>query len=224
MAASASADAFQGLIDCPVLKNKISCLRGRNGQPHEVQHAFMLKYGRSLSSCLATGILFGLFLMLSPSTGCAFELKARHATIVYEKEELLREFNKEVSLGSLSLLATSKKSDTAEDEVINKIDAVVEKVEAVLEMFPKNLKLTLVLLSSQKEVQRIYSEKYGISVDYIAFYSRRYKTVYISVDDIHIGVLAHEISHAIMDHYFGVPPPARINEVLGQFVEIHLED
>jgi len=63
-----------------------------------------------------------------------------------------------------------------------------------------------------------------LGVDYIAFYSRRYETIYISVDDAHIGVLAHEISHAIMDHYFGVPPPAKINEVLGQFVEIHLED
>lgn len=162
--------------------------------------------------------------MSSISTGYCFELKTGHATIVYGKEELLREFNKEVSLGSLSFLVRGKKSGTVEDEVINKIDAVIEKVEAVLEMFPKDLKLTVMLLASQKEVQRIYSEKYGISVDYIAFYSRRYETIYISVDDAHIGVLAHEISHAIMDHYFGVPPPAKINEVLGQFVEIHLED
>jgi hypothetical protein len=172
----------------------------------------------------AKGMLAGLFLILSISTGYSFELKTRHTTIVYGKEELLREFNKKVSLKSLSYLVRGKKNETVEDEITNKIDAVVEKVESVLDMFPKNMKLTVMLLASDKEVQRIYREKYGVSVDYIAFYSRQYNTVYISVDDARLGVLAHEIGHAVMDHYFGVSPPARIHEVLSQFVESHLED
>jgi hypothetical protein len=43
--------------------------------------------------------------------------------------------------------------------------------------------------------------------------------VYISYPEMTIGMLGHKIAHAIISHYFVVPPPAKIQEVLAGYVE-----
>lgn len=169
-------------------------------------------------------ILTGLFFIMSGSLAFGSELKTQYSTIVYENEKLLRQFNKEVSLGSLSYLTRNKTSITAGDETRNKLDAVVERIETILDMFPRELKFKVILLPSDADVQRVYRTKYGKTVNFIAFYSPRDKTVFFSVDDISLDVLAHELTHVILDYYFGVSPPEKIHEVLAQFVEAHLKD
>jgi hypothetical protein len=168
--------------------------------------------------------LAGLILLTRAATSSAFELKTQYATVVYDNQELLRKFNGELSLGSLSYLLRNRKNITFEDEARNKIEVLVERVEAVLDMFPRGLAIRIVLLPRDTDVQKAYRTKYGVNVDYIAFYSPREKTMYVSVDDVRLGVLAHELTHAILDRYFGVPPPTKIHEVLAQFVETHLRD
>jgi hypothetical protein len=175
-----------------------------------------------LKSCKAIFTL--ALILLSASASSGYELKTRYSTIIYEKEDQLQEFNKEVALGSLSYLMKNKKSITANEEIGNKTDVIVERVETILEMFPRGLKFTIVLLSTDEEVQKIYRDKYGRRVDYIAFYSPRDKTVFISVNDIRLGVLAHEFAHVIIDRYYGIPTPVNIHEILAQYVESHLED
>ncbi len=162
--------------------------------------------------------------MLYPEIG--YELKTQYATIIYEKEEQLQQFNKRVSLGSLSYLnpKRNKNSITVVDKVKNKLDVIVERVKTILDMFPGDLKFRIMLLPSDANIQKIYRYKYQKSVDYIAFYSPEEKTIFISVNDIKLEVLAHELAHVILDHYFAVSPPVKIHEVLAQFVENHLKD
>ncbi len=175
-----------------------------------------LSISRALFTCL--------FLLMSASISSGYELKTRYATIIYENEKLLRQFNREVSLGSLSYLIRNKTSITADDEVKNKLDAIVERIETILDMFPKELKFKVILLPSDTDVQKIYRKKYGKNVDYIAFYSPREKTVFVSVNDISLGVLAHELAHVIIDLFYGIPTPVNIHEVLAQYVESHIRD
>jgi hypothetical protein len=163
------------------------------------------------------------FLLLAYSVAFGHELKSCHATIVYGSDDQLRRFNKEIWLGSLSYLLSDKKSVTMDEEVINKLDVLIERVETILSMYPKEVRFTLVLLSSDKEVQREF-RKYRKDGDYIAFYSARNKTIYVSVRDVDIGVLAHEIAHLIIDLYYGIRTPSKIHEVLAQYVENHLRD
>lgn len=173
---------------------------------------------------VSRAILTGLFFIMSASLAFGYELKTQYATIIYENENLLRQFNKEVSLGSLSYLIRNKTSITADDEVKNKLDAIVERIETILDMFPKELKFKIILLPSDTDVQKIYRNKYRRNVDYIAFYSPRDKTIFISVNDISLGVLAHELAHVIIDRYYGIPTPVNIHEILAQYVESHLRD
>ncbi len=54
------------------------------------------------------------------------------------------------------------------------------------------------------------------------FYLHQKNAVYISSAELTLGVLAHEVSHAIISHYFVVPPPVKVQEVLAGYVEYSL--
>lgn len=113
---------------------------------------------------------------------------------------------------------------TVEDEVYAKVDILVEKVQVVLDMFPQNIKFNLILLENRDEVANIYKKNYGKLARHIAYYSLSQDTIYISVEDTRLRVIAHEIGHMIVDHFFQVRPPYHIHELLAQFAEKHITD
>ncbi len=155
----------------------------------------------------------------------AKEAKSRYATLQYSSQELLTEFNDEIKLGrNLSAFLRKTNIVTVEDEVLAKIDTIIEKAETILEMFPDQLHMKIVLLKEASDVARVFKEKYGKNVNYVAFYSLSEDTIYISVDDVTLAVLAHEIGHAIIDHYFKVRPPYNVHELMAQFVEKRIDD
>ncbi len=169
-------------------------------------------------------LFFVLTLLLFFTSVYAGEINSRYTAIVYSNETQLRKFNKEIKLGSLSYLMKDRTSISFEDEIKNKMDVLIEKVESILEMYPRQIKISIVLLDSEKEVQGVYYKKYGRNVDFIAFYSPKDKTIYLSINDVELAVLAHELAHAVIDHYYGIMTPAKIHEVLAQYVETHLFD
>ena len=123
--------------------------------------------------------------------GSAAQASSRYVTLAYGDPQLLREFNDSLYINrKLSRHIRKKNVVTLEDEVLAKLDFVVEKVEVVLDMFPDNLHVTLVLLPSAREVSGVYKKFYGKKVNHIAFYSLSKKTIYISVDDTKLQVLA----------------------------------
>ena len=172
----------------------------------------------------STVLLACLFTLVLLSSSSGYELNTRYASIAYNSEDHLRKFNKEIALGSISYLLRNRRSITVDDEIRNKVDVIVEKVEAILEMHPKELRFTVSLLPSENEVHEIYRKKYGKSVDFVSFYSPRDRTIFVSVKDIDLAVLAHEIAHAIIDLYYGMTTPSKIQELLAQYVESHLKD
>ncbi|MFN2355840.1 MAG: hypothetical protein ABR512_15125 [Desulfopila sp.] len=173
-------------------------------------------------------LLFGIFilLLLYPLPSAAqYEGKSRYVTLVYSDKELLHDFNNQLILGrKLRYHLANKTIITVEDEVLAKLDTIIEKAETVLDMFPDKLHVTVVLLPSKKEVGAMYFSKYGKKVNHIAYYSLQEDTIYISVNDTKLRVIAHEIGHAIVDHYFQVRPPYTIHELMAQFTEKHITD
>ncbi|MBU1564277.1 MAG: hypothetical protein KJ630_01450 [Proteobacteria bacterium] len=155
----------------------------------------------------------------------AKEAKSRYATLRYNSQELLTDFNEEIQLGrNLSAFVRKANVVTVEDEVLAKIDTIIEKAETILEMFPDQLHMKIVLLKEASDVARVFKEKYGKNVNYVAFYSLSEATIYISVDDVNLAILAHEIGHAIVNHYFKVRPPYNVHELMAQFVEKRIDD
>lgn len=153
------------------------------------------------------------------------EQKSRYVTLSYADKAVLQEFNENLQLSRKLSYATRKKNVvTVGDEVLAKADIIIEKVQVVLDMFPNNYHIRLVLLPDDEDVARVYQQKYGKRVDHIAYYSLSEKTIYISADDTRLRVLAHEIGHSVVDHYFQVRPPYNIHELMAQFAEKHVTD
>jgi len=170
-------------------------------------------------------ILAVVTVLLSPSLVSGSELRSRYATLRYPDKELLKEFNSSLRLNrKLKYYVSQKNIVTTEDEVMAKLDTIIEKAEIVLDMFPANLHITIILLDSAGDVSRLFKTKYGKKARHIAFYSLTEDTIYISVNDSRLKVLAHEIGHAIVDHYFKVRPPYNIHELMAQFAEQHITD
>ena len=171
---------------------------------------------------VCTAVCWFFFL---PSPLSAKEARSRYITLVYATQKQLEDFNDNVDLGrKLNQLVRKKNVVTVEDEVLAKLDTILEKAETILDMFPDNLHVTVVLLDDIKEVSQVYKQKYGKDVDHIAYYSLSEDTIYFSVKDARLRVVAHEIGHAIVDHYFDVQPPYHIHELMAQFVEKHISD
>ncbi len=175
-------------------------------------------------------ILLTVCLLLACVMSCevenlsAREHKSRYATISYANNELLQEFNDNLRLNRKLNFAMRKNVVTVADEALAKVDIIIEKVQIVLDMFPDFYHVRLVLLPDEDDVARVYKRKYGKRVDHIAYYSLSEKTIYLSVDDLRLRVLAHEIGHSVVDHYFKVRPPYNIHELMAQFAEKHVTD
>jgi hypothetical protein len=169
-------------------------------------------------------ILILIFLFSLSSNLSCIEIRTRYTTIIFDDDKYLTRFNKEIRLGSLSYLLRDKKSITVEDEVKNKLDVIIDRVQDILSMYPKEVSFKIVLLPSSDDVQNTFKNKYKKDVDYIAFYSPKDKTIYISIKDVNLSVLVHEIAHVIVDFYYGIPTPSKIHEVLAHYVETHFSD
>jgi hypothetical protein len=171
---------------------------------------------------LALFILAGL---VPPPAHCAGQAQGRYVTLHYTSKEDLKSFNERLDLGrKLSRQVGKKNIVTIEDEVLAKLDTVMEKVEVVLDMFPADLRINVVLLTDAGDVSQVFAQKYGKRANHIAYYSLSEDTIYISVKDTRLAVIAHEMGHAVVDHYFTERPPYNIHELMAQFAEKHISD
>lgn len=153
------------------------------------------------------------------------KVQSRYVTLRFSNKQLLHDFNDALVFNrKLRYYLRNKNMVTVQDEVLAKLNVLIEKAEVVLDMFPPNLHITLVLLPTRKDVGRIYQSKYGKKANHIAYYSLKEKTIYISVKNTKLRVIAHEIGHAVVDHYFKVRPPYNIHELMAQFTEKHIGD
>jgi hypothetical protein len=159
-----------------------------------------------------------LFLFVSHSMALAGELKTKYAAVVYGKEQQMLRFSANVA-GTAGAGCAS-----VCDELGHVLDAAVLRVETVLGLVPEDLHFTILLTPSAEEVRKIYSARYGRDTDYVAFYAPEAKTIFISVADARPGILIHEITHAVLDQYFLIPPSAAVQEILAHFVELHIDN
>jgi len=166
--------------------------------------------------------LFIVFSLLSGTVAQA--ASSRYFTVRWNDPKVLRKFNDNLMIGRLSRFMQKRNIVTVEDEVYAKLDVILEKAQLVLDMYPNNMKATVVLLPDSRAVSAIYQQKYGKQVKHIAYYSLSEKTVYVSVDDVNLRVISHELGHAIVDHYFQERPPYHIHELMAQFAEKHITD
>ncbi|MFA6321186.1 MAG: hypothetical protein WCY36_04940 [Candidatus Omnitrophota bacterium] len=116
----------------------------------------------------------------------------------------------------------------AEEKVRYQLDALFRHAQAILDMRPANIHVNIKIFKTRAEVEgeylKIFNSAKPSAEDLKAFYVNKYNTIYTSEEDISDSVVAHEMGHAIIDHYFAVIPPEKIRELLASYVDLHLAE
>jgi HAMP domain-containing protein len=110
------------------------------------------------------------------------------------------------------------------EKISYKFDLIFYKVQELLDMRPKDLHLNVRIYRDQKDLDRVYMEIFDQENKFIAYYIFKINTLFASEAKISANVMAHEIAHCIVDHYFSVIPPKKVAEMIAQYADAHLRD
>jgi len=153
-------------------------------------------------------------------------LETKYTFIHYQSSKELKKFNDKIDYSpgewGLKRLFSSSDSNNMIDKLKKKVDALYERVQEILDMRKKMKNITINIYCDKKQLHAAYQEIYKKPRNLRAWYIYEYNTIYISVDDIHEGMLAHEMAHSIIDHYLTVRPPGATAEILARYVDSHL--
>jgi len=113
---------------------------------------------------------------------------------------------------------------SAEEKVSYRMDVLLERVERVLDIYPPKVSVNVRIYKTRGDLSEAYYNIMGVRGDYKSFYVNKLQTIYISEQDMDDSIMAHEIGHVVVDHYFNVIPSEKIREMLATYVDLHLED
>jgi predicted regulator of amino acid metabolism with ACT domain len=154
------------------------------------------------------------------------EIETKYTIIRYQDLKDLKKFNRKVKypLGEsgLTWLFSGGGSVNLTDKLKKKVDATYRRVQEILDMRKRMKKVTINIYQNKKQLRSVYYKIYMKECRIRAWYIYEYNTIYISVDDLHEGMLAHELAHSIIDHYLTVRPPPATSEILARYVDSHL--
>lgn len=145
--------------------------------------------------------------------------ETQYVTIHYSEDSDIATFTRNIGRG-LQFFGESQEKNPMLAK--NRVDAIVERVEQILDMYPSNLHFKIYIYPAYKDLSLKYLGMGSFGKSPIAFYNHKTRAIYLSLSDTTDGVLAHEIGHAVINFFFPVPPPARMQEILAQYVDKHL--
>jgi hypothetical protein len=186
-------------------------------------------YSKRLSCLCAGALIFFVAGFLEGKSGFCGEswecVETKYAIIHYNNQESLEAFDDQInytpggwSLGNLF----SSKSGNLFDSIAKKVDGIFEEIQTILDMRGHVKKVIINVYPSKKEFHEAYFTITGASCRLRAWYIFEVNTIYVNGEDVHEGILAHEIAHSIIDHYFSVRPPKATAEILARYVDEQL--
>ena len=141
-------------------------------------------------------------------------------TIQYTDDTYLKAFT--LRIGGFRF--TSEGFDQRLSLLKPRIDKIMQKVQAALDMHPSDIHISILLYPDYKSLEKIFRQFTLAGHTPLAFYANKTKSIYVDVSSITDGVLAHEMAHSVINFYFRTPPPAKMQEILAQYVDLHLWD
>lgn len=174
---------------------------------------------------------FSVFFYLI-STLCAFAyalcaycyaetVETKYFTIFLCADCSAAEFAKKISSESSVRFETYTESKSDINSIIKTdVDALYLEVSDVLDMH----------LDSYHGKINVHPDSVGVSetaygnvqiIDNLlpSIYVPSQNTIHISLKDLGVGVLSHEMAHALISNYFVVAPPPKVQEILAGYVE-----
>lgn len=168
---------------------------------------------------------------------CAQEcLNTQKAKIIYDSPADLQEINRKLNSSPAGFspqqnsVAPCQGQDPAASQLAAKIDDLLSKASGILRIDRQNYpKLTIRFLKDGQHVTKLFqlfqpsSERplfgYG---SLPAFYEPQSRTIILSLQDFHEGILAHEIAHFLLCSGRFPSPPEYYQEDLARHVEARI--
>lgn len=136
--------------------------------------------------------------------------------------DLVRRLNPQPSDAIIAGLRPGR-SASYEDELANMLDALYGQVSDILDIHLYSPKVNIRICGDNNQLKAVYSQMFhGDLGARESFYVYDSNTVYVSEEGFKRGIVGHEMAHAIISHYFVVPAPVKIQEVLSMYVEYNL--
>ncbi|MFA5119217.1 MAG: hypothetical protein WC695_10330 [Candidatus Omnitrophota bacterium] len=114
------------------------------------------------------------------------------------------------------------KADDTRGMLAGTLDGLYGEVSDILDIHMYTFHGSIRVVADKDSLSELFRQSYGVDIRDPSVYVHEKNTIYISLADLTIGMLGHEIAHAIISHYFVVPPPVKVQEVLSGYVEYNL--
>ena len=184
----------------------------------------------------AYGIVVGALLGVLLFTGWALagedivwkNLLTRYTIIKYQDKADLVKFDRSIDWspgkwGVKGLFASTSPKERTK-KLIEKIDALYKRAQEILDMRKRAKKAIIKIYPNLEQLRKAHIKHVKVEGHSRAWYLFKSRTIFLNVRDLHEGILAHEMGHHIIDHYFGVRPPSASAEILCRYVDKHLHD
>jgi hypothetical protein len=159
--------------------------------------------------------------------GSAEKLEGKHFAVYYSPQIDLSNLAQQLNLGVSDRIlvgGSMEKGFPSGRAFTNMLDDLFMRACDILDMHLYSFNGNIKICVTQEQLNAIYNNLFG---KYLASYAHSFyvydlNTIYASAENFKMGVIGHEIAHAIISHYFVVQPPVKIQEVLAGYVEYQL--
>lgn len=116
-----------------------------------------------------------------------------------------------------------KSKGSYEEELAQALDTLFMRVSDILDMRLYSLKTSIKICKTDVELNNVYNHLFNSSLGpRRSFYVYDLNSIYVSEAAFQPGIIGHELSHAVISHYFSIPAPVKVQEVLSMYVEYDL--
>lgn len=112
--------------------------------------------------------------------------------------------------------------DSLQQTLARKIDALFLRAQTILDMRRRMKRVHIRIYPDKAALAATYRRLFRAPCDLRAWYLFETRTIYLNLQDVHEGILAHELGHHIIDHFFEVRPPSATAEILARYIDAHL--
>jgi len=183
----------------------------------------------ALLGCLFLFIITGrLFASeIDDSFGSCKKIEGKYFTIYYSPEIDISKLTQQLNITTADKILAGKsvgKEISSEEPLASMVDILYSLVGDMVDMHIYSFKGSIKICQDQAKLNTIYKKLFGkdLASYMVSFYVNDTNTIYISGENFRREVLGHEIAHAIINHYFVVSPPVKVQEILAKYTEYQL--
>lgn len=179
----------------------------------------------ALFSYVAAGSLFAA--EIEDGFGSASKIEGRYFTIYYSQQIDISKLSQQLNITTADKILAGRNIDNdiaSEHGIAGMVDVLYSLVGDMVDMHVYNFKGNIKICRDQAQLNNIYRNLFDKDLlSYmVSFYVNDTSTIYISEENFRREVLGHEIAHAIINHYFVVSPPIKVQEILSKYIEYQL--